>query len=197
MILYGGGGHASVVIDCLKSLNIPFKGVVDDMNLNQKFGEKYLGKYNTSQFLNEQFVICIGDNKIRQSISKKIKHDFGNAIHKLSFISDSAQIGHGNMIFQFAVVQANAQIANHCIVNTAAIVEHDCELGAYSHIATNAAMGGHASIGEGTLVGAGATILSKVKVGSWCVIGAGAVVTKDVPDFSMVIGVPGIIHPLN
>lgn len=45
-------------------------------------------------------------------------------------------------------------------------------------------------IGEGTFVGFGAAILPNVKIGRDCVIGAGAVVVNDVPDFSIVAGVP-------
>lgn len=46
------------------------------------------------------------------------------------------------------------------------------------------------SIGEGTWIGTKVTILSGVTVGKRCVIGAGAVVTKDIPDYSIALGVP-------
>ncbi len=45
-------------------------------------------------------------------------------------------------------------------------------------------------IGEGSIIGANATILPDVKIGRNCLIGAGAVVTEDVPDDSVVVGVP-------
>ena len=46
------------------------------------------------------------------------------------------------------------------------------------------------SIGKGTWIGAGSIILPGVTVGSMCMIAAGSVVTKDVPNFTMVGGVP-------
>lgn len=51
------------------------------------------------------------------------------------------------------------------------------------------------SIGEGTLVGMNATILDGAVVGKGCLIAAGAVVTPgmEVPDASLVAGVPGKI----
>ncbi len=48
-------------------------------------------------------------------------------------------------------------------------------------------------IGEGTFVGFGSTILPNVKIGRSCVIGAGSVVVKDVPDYSIVAGIPARI----
>jgi acetyltransferase EpsM len=52
---------------------------------------------------------------------------------------------------------------------------------------------GNIRIGVGTQVGACATIIPNIRIGKWCKIGAGAVVTKDIPDYSVVVGVPGII----
>ena len=40
-------------------------------------------------------------------------------------------------------------------------------------------------------IGANATILCGVSIGEYAIIGAGAVVTKDVPDYSLVVGNPG------
>ena len=45
-------------------------------------------------------------------------------------------------------------------------------------------------IGDDVWIGAGAVILPGVRVGNGCVIASGAVVTKNVPDFSIVAGVP-------
>jgi acetyltransferase-like isoleucine patch superfamily enzyme len=45
-------------------------------------------------------------------------------------------------------------------------------------------------IKKGAYIGAGAILLQGVSIGKLSVVGAGAVVTKDVPDFSLVVGVP-------
>lgn len=49
---------------------------------------------------------------------------------------------------------------------------------------------GDIEIGDDTWIGFGATILSGVKVGKGAIIAAGAVVTKNVPNYSIVGGVP-------
>ena len=45
-------------------------------------------------------------------------------------------------------------------------------------------------IKKGAWIGAGASILPGVTVGIFAIVGAGAIVTKDVPDYSVVVGTP-------
>ena len=49
---------------------------------------------------------------------------------------------------------------------------------------------GRVSIGHHTLIGANVTILPGVTIGNHVKVGAGTVITKDVPDYSFVIGNP-------
>ncbi|KZL84422.1 galactoside o-acetyltransferase [Colletotrichum incanum] len=46
------------------------------------------------------------------------------------------------------------------------------------------------TIGDDCWIGANVTVLPGVKIGKGCTIGAGAVVSKDVPDYSVAVGVP-------
>ena len=48
-------------------------------------------------------------------------------------------------------------------------------------------------IGEYTFVGGGVTVLPGVTIGKGCVIGVGAVVNRDIPDYSIAVGVPAKI----
>ena len=50
-------------------------------------------------------------------------------------------------------------------------------------------------IGDGSLIGIGSVILNGAKIGKNCIIGAKALVTEgmEVPDGSMVLGMPGKI----
>ena len=41
-------------------------------------------------------------------------------------------------------------------------------------------------------IGANATILCGITIGAYALIGAGSVITKDVPDFALILGNPGI-----
>ena len=49
---------------------------------------------------------------------------------------------------------------------------------------------GKIHVGERTFIGCNATIMPGVKIGKRCVIAAGSVVTKDIPDGTVVAGVP-------
>jgi serine O-acetyltransferase len=51
----------------------------------------------------------------------------------------------------------------------------------------------HPTIGDSVVVGGGAKILGNIRVGNNCRVGAGSVVTRDVPENSTVVGVPGHI----
>ena len=46
------------------------------------------------------------------------------------------------------------------------------------------------TIGGDCWLGAGVRVLDGVSVGAGCVVGAGAVVTKDLPEYSVAVGVP-------
>lgn len=53
-------------------------------------------------------------------------------------------------------------------------------------------------IGNNSWIGARAIILPGITVGNFCVVGAGSVVTKNVPDYSVVAGIPArVIKKLN
>jgi acetyltransferase-like isoleucine patch superfamily enzyme len=45
-------------------------------------------------------------------------------------------------------------------------------------------------IGEGSWLAAGCIVLGDVKIGKHCVVMAGAIVTKDIPDYTVVGGIP-------
>ncbi len=48
-----------------------------------------------------------------------------------------------------------------------------------------------ALVRRGATLGANYTIVCGVTIGQYAFIGAGAVIVKDVPDFALVVGIPG------
>ncbi|RAP27573.1 acetyltransferase [Candidatus Marinamargulisbacteria bacterium SCGC AG-333-B06] len=82
------------------------------------------------------------------------------------------------------------EIGEHCSISSGVnIVAHDTVKWALS--------GGNEDyeyapikVGKNCFIGTNAFISKGVTIGNFCVIGAGAVVTKDIPDYSIALGVP-------
>lgn len=192
-LLYGASGHAKVICSIFESMNFIVAGIFDDnRNISlDKFNVIY--SYDNNYEPDLPILISVGDNVIRKRITEKVSHSFSTAIHSSSIIDDISKIGFGTAISQGAIIQRDTIIGNHCILNTNCSVDHDCIIEDFVHIAPSATLCGNIKIGEGTLIGANATILPNIIVGKWCIIGAGAVLTENIPDYSLVVGVPGKI----
>jgi sugar O-acyltransferase (sialic acid O-acetyltransferase NeuD family) len=193
IIIYGGGGHAKVVIDCLQAQQRNIIAVIDNKNEGPLLGIHRIAKYASTFEQEALAIVAIGDNEIRMNVAKTIAHKFTNAIHPSVLFSNHAVLGKGNMLMQNSVIQAGVEIGNHVILNTGAQVDHDCKIGSYVHLAPRTTLCGNVHIGEGTLVGAGSVIIPGITVGNWVTIGAGTIVIKDVPDRAVVVGNPGQI----
>lgn len=191
ILLYGSGGHAKVVLDSLTSERKLVLGFFDD-KLNGEFKSiQVLGPYDASFYPEAKVIITIGSNPIRKTVSEKIEHSFGITVYNENIVSPSALLKAGTMVLQGAILQADCKIGSHVIINTRAVVEHDCVVEDFVHLGPGSVICGLAQIGEGTLVGANAVVAPLVKVGKWCQISAGSSVLEDVPDYSLVMGVPG------
>ncbi len=193
--IIGIGGHAKVVIEIAKIANKIIVGCYDDNPLYYKFnfnGFDVKGSINTLS--NGNAIIAIGNNKVRKEISNRLCNiKWETLAHNKAIIAEGVKIGNGSLIVAGVVIQTCTSIGNHCIINTNSTIDHDCVIEDFVHISPSATLCGNVAIGEGTHIGAGATIIPNIKIGKWCVIGAGAVITKDVPDYSLVVGVPGRI----
>jgi sugar O-acyltransferase (sialic acid O-acetyltransferase NeuD family) len=194
MLLYGGSGHAKVIIDCLLANHLAVHGLFDDNSaLTSLLHFPVLGPYDPKCLPAEELIISIGNNRIRQKVAANIRHVFGKTIHPSALLSTFATLDEGSVLIHQSVVQAGSVIGKHCIINTSASVDHDCMLEDFVHISPHATLSGNVKVGEGTHIGAGATVIQGISIGKWCMVGAGAVVVRDVPDYATVVGVPAKI----
>ncbi|MBN1879703.1 N-acetyltransferase [bacterium] len=98
------------------------------------------------------------------------------------------------------VIGSNVKIQNNVSIYTGTIIEDDVFLGP-SCVLTNVTnprsqINRHklyetTLLKRGCTIGANATVVCGVTIGRYAFIAAGAVVTRDVPDYAMIIGVPG------
>ncbi len=189
-LIYGAGGHARVVIDCLRRNRHAVGGIFDDDPAKTDFMGITIQRYSPTLFSDRPIIIAIGDNRKRQQVAERVQHDFAYLQSAEALMSAEAQALPGTMVLPGAHVNAQVCIGRHCIINTCAIVEHDCIIRDFAHIATAAVLCGGVEVGEGALIGANATVLPGIRIGHWATVGAGAVVTKNVQDGATVAGNP-------
>ena len=194
MILFGASGHCKSVIDVAESIGEQIRVIYDDNPKAEAVCHIPVKKFMSGIFgSGENWIISIGNNKMRKEVSGKLQGSFGTLIHKTASLSSWSTLGLGTVVMAKAVINACVSIGEHCIINSAAVIEHDCQLEDFVHISPNASLAGGVTVGEGTHIGIGACVLPEIKIGKWATIGAGAVIIKDVPDGAVVVGNPGRI----
>lgn len=113
-----------------------------------------------------------------------------NFIHPSVDLS-MTDLGVGNYIQEAVVLQAEVTLGSNSSIHMGSLIGHESRLGSSVFVAHAVSVSGCCTIGDGSFVGTNATILPRVNIGKWCVIGAGSVITRDVPDYSVVVGNPG------
>lgn len=207
IVVVGRGGHSNVVSDTiLSNQGNKIVGFLDDKYDNVSLIDNtYCGPISSAKrlvdyFIDVKFVIAIGDNKIRQSIAKRLNLSdeyFPTLIHRSAVVSPSAKIGHGTVIMPNSVLNSDTIIGNHTIINTSSIIEHDSIVGDFAHISPGVILTGNVHIAEGVHVGAGSTIIPNIMIGKWSIIGAGATVITDIPSYSTAVGIPARVKKVN
>ncbi len=203
-VIFGGGGHARVLLDCLIQMPAGYSFVILDraghLSPREVMGVPVQGD---DSFLPEliargatRFVVAVGatgDNGPRRRLFELgISSGLEPLVvkHPSAICSRWCTIGGGTQLFPQSVVNPGARLGVNVIVNTSAVVEHDCIIGDHVHIATGATVAGSVRIGELAHIGCGATLKDGVTVGKRAIVAAGAVVIADVPADSTVAGVP-------
>lgn len=144
-------------------------------------------------------------NSVRLGKDVKIIHPELVNLYGCS-IGDETKIGTFVEIQKNAVIGARCKISSHTFICEGVLIEDEVFVGHGVMFindrypcATNAAGSLQAELDwrvettrvkRGAAIGSSATIMSGVTIGEAALVGAGAVVTQDVPDRSIVAGVP-------
>lgn len=193
LIIIGAGGHGKVIADNALKNGYTDINFIDDCITDECIGFPIIGtSADIENFADENtdFIIGIGDNKIREMIAEKHNVNWVTLIHPSAQIAFNASIGKGTVIMAGAVVNASAVVGSHVIINTCAVVEHDNVIGDYVHISPNAALGGTVHIGKSVHIGIGVVVKNNIGICNDCIFGAGAVVVNNVEDVGLYLGVP-------
>ncbi|MGV9003509.1 acetyltransferase [Flavobacterium sp.] len=206
MIIIGAKGFAKEVLEIVYQLDdLNSLAFYDDVNadipdiLYDKFPVLKTLKEAENYFKNtdNRFTIGIGNPVLRKKLYEKFT-SIGGKFY--SVVSPRANIGNfGNTIAEGCNIMTGTVITNDVKIHIGALINlnctigHDCIIGDFVEMSPGVHISGNCSIGDYSVLGTNATVLPKIKIGINVIIGAGSVVTKDIPDNSMVIGIPGVI----
>ncbi len=111
-------------------------------------------------------------------------------MHPRAIVGPLTEIGPGCLVSGGAHISSSVVLGEHCQVHYNATVGHDCVLEEGATVLPGANVAGAVHLGSGVTVGSGAIVLQGLRVGAGSTVGAGAVVTRDVPEGTVVVGIP-------
>ena len=197
LVVIGGGGHASVVLDAAKASGWNVLGFVDpdpcaSSSVAPRLGDDSAIPREPKAFAVLGFGGFNGANVRRATVDRLTGSVAGWAVvvHSSAIVSPTARLGEGTVVCAGAIVQPGAVIGRHAVINSGAIVEHDVNIGDFSQAAPGSVIGGGANIGARTWIGLGSCVRDHVVIGNDCVVAMGATVVGDLADNSVVKGTP-------
>jgi UDP-2-acetamido-3-amino-2,3-dideoxy-glucuronate N-acetyltransferase len=121
-------------------------------------------------------------------------------VSKGARIGTNCVLGQNVFVASDVVVGSHVKIQNNVSLYTGTIVEDDVFLGP-SCVLTNVTnpraqinrqrLYERTTLRRGATIGANATVVCGITVGRYAFVAAGAVVSRDVPDYALIVGVPG------
>lgn len=133
---------------------------------------------------------------VAEALSYGIRQ-FAWMAHPTATISRSARLGPGSLVNTRAIIASNTTLGGHVLVNRGVSIGHHNVLEDYCTLGPGVITGGLVRLLSSAYLGIGSVILPGVTVGRNAVVAGGAVVTRDVPDATMVAGVPAVIKKEN
>jgi sugar O-acyltransferase (sialic acid O-acetyltransferase NeuD family) len=205
IFLLGVGHNTPVFIELAEHCGYTVAGLYhykDGRTGEMEHGFRIVGTFNDlfsqDDLSGINFLLTMGDNKIRVEVAKKLRDRGGNVpalVHPTAVVSRFAQLADGVTICAFSYIQADTCIGQDTIILSGVNISHNNSIGKGCFVAGGATVGAFTNVGNFVFIGQGVlTISSKVKnIGNYAYIGAGSMVTKSINPHETVVGRPAKI----
>jgi sugar O-acyltransferase (sialic acid O-acetyltransferase NeuD family) len=207
MVIVGAKGFAKEVLEIFSQRNDLHNLFFFD-NLSTDLPDKLFDRFPVLRTMKEvkqtfhktgdfRFALGLGNPVSRSMLNKMFSEAGGELTSTISPNTDIGSFGTsiapGCNILSGTVITNGVTLSIGCLINPGCTISHDSVLGDFVQLSPGVRVTGNCLINSFSLLGTNSVILPKVTIGKNVVVGAGAVVTKDVPDNSMVAGVPAVI----
>ncbi|MGS3174633.1 acetyltransferase [Aeromonas sanarellii] len=207
VIVLGAGGHASVLVDMLRSQGVVPIALVAPAAGTPRAALADIPLLHDEEILThhpDEVVLVNGigslpGNLLRATLFARYRalgYRFASVVSAQAMVSDYAVLEEGVQVMAGAIIQAGTRIGANSIINTGAIVDHDCHLGSDNHVAPGAVLSGGVVTGERVHIGTGAAVIQGISIGADAVVGAGATLTRPLGEKQIAYVARGSVMPI-
>ena len=140
-----------------------------------------------------EIIIATGEPVNRKNLYEKVEKDgfdLATIISPLAMVSPTARIGKGVIISEFCIIASDTLIEDNVFINYNCIIGHDCKIGKNTCLSERVSLGGNVIIEENCYLAIGTSVINKAKIKEWSITAINSAVIKDVPENSIVGGIP-------
>lgn len=113
--------------------------------------------------------------------------------------STRVEIGDNNVIREHCTIHRGTKpesatiIGSHNLLMVGAHLGHNAQIGNHVILANNVLLGGYVQVGDRAFLGGGAVFHQNIRVGSISMVSGASAVSKDIPPFSIAVGMNSIV----
>lgn len=199
MLIIGTGGLAKEVFGMV--LKYDFANDITFYDENKSSPSLLYNKYkvlheeseviNYFSTISEDFIVGIGNPRIREKLTLKMRKLGGNSTNVISNESAIFQFNNystATIIEPFVGISHGLTLGEGCAIHIHSSIGHAAKIGKYVNVGPGATIIGPIEIGDYSYIGAKSLILPNIKIGKHAVIAAGINVKKDIKDFETYLG---------
>lgn len=204
IVILGAGGDAQVLAEAVRQaaatgVALELVGFLDDgLAGTVAQGLRVFGSLDDWQKLEREVKLVPAIQKVRDMPRRVARLEglgvprerWATVIHPSAVVASNAEIGLGVYIAACATVQPGCRVGDFATLRAGAALGHDAEVEPHGYVGPNATLCGRTVVGTGAHLGPNGVVLDFKTMGRFSVAGVASAVTRDVPEFTVVMGNP-------